>query len=414
MPPAPASAPPSGDGEPDERREPDGRRDALAALLPRTAVQPRPYQARIVRDAVAHLTGRHVDPAGQRSPAARSVLIESPTGSGKTVMGLLIAKLLQEEFGVRVGWAAMRRNLLAQTAAENAAKRIGVDPLVTISMFDRNPPPGLELLVVDEAQHDAAASMAHLHNRLRPRWILGLTATPFRTDRMKLCFDRVLRDAGIHQLIADGYLSRYDHFSIPAHTPPGVAETYLRAPGRWGKSVAFFRTRAECAELEARLLAGGVRCETVTGNSDREAQLARFQSGETIVLANCMVLTEGFDSPDLRTVFCRDSAKGPTVQMCGRAFRIHPDLPVKQIVQSRATKWPFPRLAAARRQYLWEPGAGEPGAGEPGDGWEDRGWRSLTANPRINRVSARARLAIARTDVRLPDLLRPASRPFGR
>ncbi|NNJ24271.1 DEAD/DEAH box helicase [Alienimonas chondri] len=392
--------------------------DALAALLPATAVQPRVYQARIVRDAVAHLTGRHTDPAGHVSPAARSVLIESPTGSGKTVMGLLIAKLLQEEFGVKVGWAAMRRNLLAQTAAENEAKRIGVDPLVTVSMFDKNPPPGIELLVVDEAQHDAAASMAHLHNTLRPRWILGLTATPFRTDKMKLCFDRVLRDAGIHQLIADGYLSKYDHFSIPAHTPAGVAETYLRNPDRWGKSIAFFRTRAECVELEERLTVGGVTCETVTGDSDREAQLARFQSGATRVLVNCMVLTEGFDSPDLQTVFCRDSSKGPTVQMCGRVFRTHPDWPIKQLVQSRETKWPFTRIAGARRQYLWEPGAATDDlipeeAADPRT-WEDRGWRSLTANPRINKVSARTRLAIAKTDVRLPELLRPAPRPFGR
>ena len=118
-----------------------------------------------------------------------------------------------------------------------------------------------------------------------------------------------------------------------------------------------------------------------------------------------MVLTEGFDSPDLKTVFCRDSAKGPTVQMCGRAFRTHPDLPVKQIVQSRDTKWPFVKIAAARRQYLWQPAGG----GTAGDGW-----RSLTANPRINRVSARARLAIANTDVRLPDLLNRRDRPFGR
>ncbi|MFH5803661.1 DEAD/DEAH box helicase [Alienimonas sp. DA493] len=400
---APGSAPPHGDGEP----------DALDRLLPDTAVQPRPYQARIVRQALDHFAGRHVDSGGVPSPAARSVLIESPTGSGKTVMGLLIAKLLQEEFGVTVGWAAMRRNLLSQTEAENAAKRIGVDPLVTVSMFDKNPPPGLELLIVDEAQHDAAASMAHLHNQLRPRWILGLTATPYRTDKMKLCFDRVLRDAGIHQLIGDGYLSRYDHFSIPAHTPTGVAQTYLRNPDRWGKSIAFFRTRAECAELEEQLNSGGVRCETVTGDSDRDAQLARFQSGETRVLVNCMVLTEGFDSPDLQTVFCRDSAKGPTVQMCGRVFRTHPAVPIKQIVQSRSTKWPFTRVAGARRQYLWEPG----GAADdliPDDEPDAFGWRSLTANPRINKVSARTRLAIAKTNVRLPEVLRPAPRPFGR
>src|SRR4051812_35247121 len=61
------------------------------ALIARTAVQPRPYQARIVRKA-ADLFARQ---------GLRSVLIDSPTGSGKTVMALLVAKALQEEFGVR-------------------------------------------------------------------------------------------------------------------------------------------------------------------------------------------------------------------------------------------------------------------------------------------------------------------------
>ena len=126
-----------------------------------------------------------------------------------------------------------------------------------------------------------------------------------------------------------------------------------------------------------------------------------------------MVLTEGFDSPDLATVFCRDSAKGPTVQMCGRAFRPHAALPVKNVVQSRHTKWPFVKIAAARRQYLWEPGAAGEEETSEGDAPDAAGWRSLTANPRINRVSARARLAIAKTEVRLPDLIRrEGRRPF--
>ena len=48
----------------------------------------------------------------QIEPPARSVMIESPTGSGKSVMGLLVAKLLQSMTGAKVGWVAMRRNLL--------------------------------------------------------------------------------------------------------------------------------------------------------------------------------------------------------------------------------------------------------------------------------------------------------------
>ena len=131
------------------------------------------------------------------------------------MMGLLIARVLQERLGVRVGWVAMRRYLLDQARAENDDKRIGVRAEF-ISMFDKEPPTGLDLLVVDEAQHDAANSMAHLHQLIRPRFILGLSATPYRSDRVKLCFDSVLKDAGIQALIQDGYLSAYHHFTLPS------------------------------------------------------------------------------------------------------------------------------------------------------------------------------------------------------
>src|SRR5262245_2779129 len=119
-------------------------------LAKETKVQPRPYQERIVRKALDLFCNQGV----------RSVLIDSPTGSGKTLMGLMIGRALHERLGLKIGWAAMRRHLLAQAARENAAQ--GIDaPCTWISMFDRNPPTGLDLLVVDEAQHDAAGSTAH-------------------------------------------------------------------------------------------------------------------------------------------------------------------------------------------------------------------------------------------------------------
>src|SRR5256885_4914157 len=111
-----------------------------AALLPAgLRLEPRPYQTRIV--------GRAVDLFAEQG--LRSVLIESPTGSGKTVMGLLVAKTLQEQLGLRVGWVAMRRYLLTQARAENESKGIGAE-VSYLSMFDKEPPTGLDLLVVDE------------------------------------------------------------------------------------------------------------------------------------------------------------------------------------------------------------------------------------------------------------------------
>src|ERR1700688_4373450 len=97
----------------------------INTLIAGTAVQPRPYQQRIVAKAVNLFCDQGL----------RSILIDSPTGSGKTVMGLLIARAMQEQKGIRVGWVAMRRNLLAQAQAENESRRIGVKAEF-ISMFD--------------------------------------------------------------------------------------------------------------------------------------------------------------------------------------------------------------------------------------------------------------------------------------
>jgi superfamily II DNA or RNA helicase len=346
------------------------------ALIARTAVQPRPYQARIVRKAADLFANQYL----------RSVLIDSPTGSGKTIMALLIAKALQERLGVRVGWVAMRRYLLDQAEDENRRHKIDVDATY-VSMFDREPPTGLDLLVVDEAQHDAAQSMAVLHQRIRPRFILGLSATPFRADKVKLCFDTVIKDAGIAALIQDGYLSGYHHYTLPKYDPTTTAAFYLRDPKRWGRSLFYFRTVAECNKAAAALRKGGVTAEVVTGSSDRDRQLTQFAAGEIEVLCNCMVLSEGFNCPQLQTVFCRPSCKSVTIQMAGRVLRRHADHPFKQIVQCHQTRWPFARTAAPQIQYVWTNGE----------------WRSLEVNPRITQVNMRTLKALAQTDAQLPE-----------
>ena len=353
----------------------------------------RPYQARIVRRAVDLFTGTAVDRHGQPEPAVGSVLVESPTGSGKTIMGLAVAAHLQRHHGMRVGWAAMRRNLLAQAAAENA-RGFGVD-LKLISMFDKRPPP-VDLLVIDEAQHDGALSMANLHSFIKPKKILGLSATPFRSDRFKLCFERSIHDAGIHELIGAGFLSRYHHYTIPRYAPADVADVYAREPERWGQSLVFFHTLAECRACHADLADRGVRAELVTAQSDRDRQIADFAAGRVPVMINMLILSEGFDCPSLRTVFCRPSGRLCTTQMAGRALRLHPDVPVKNVVQCAATRHPFPRTAPPAEQYRWTDGGGVAGGG---------GWRSLAVNGQIEAMTRRMQTLVAASRSDLPALL---------
>ena len=344
--------------------------DTVARVAEGVRIEPRDYQKRVVGRVIEMFSGPHVDRKAEL-PEARSVIVESPTGSGKTVMGLLIAKWAQETLGMRVVWTAMRRNLLAQAERENRDRGFGVD-LLAVSMFDRSPPKG-DLLIVDEAQHDATQSMASLHAAVGARKVLGLSATPWRSDRLGLCFERCIRDAGIRQLVLDGYLSPFAHYTLSSYTPESVAAAWLREPERWGRSLIFFRTIAECQECAARLTAMGVACEVVTGSSDREVQIERFEAGACRVILSVAVLAEGFDCPGLQTVFCRPSGRGPAVQMAGRVLRRAEGMPLKAIVQCGATKHPFTATATPAVQYVEA----------------DGGWRSIGLNDRVERVSAR-------------------------
>jgi superfamily II DNA or RNA helicase len=326
----------------------------------------------------------------------KSILLNSPTGSGKSYMGLNIVKRIQEQHNVGAAWVAMRRNLLKQIVAENEKLGVGAQ-IVPFSMFNRNPPTHdqfgrpIRIIVLDESQHDPAGSMTNIYNVVRPKWILGMTATPFRTDRMRLSFDKIIRDIGIHQLIQLGYLSPYHQYTIPKWDVDEVVSCYLREPERWGKSVFYWFTYEHALECSLRLNAAGVRTELVTASTDRDDQLARFESGEVKCLVNMQILTEGFDSPSLKTVFVRDSQRGPTIQMCGRVFRIHPGIQFKQIVQSKMTHWPIQRTAAPARASVWLP--------------EENEWRSYAQSEAIEKVSMRVCITLAHTKTEMPEFI---------
>jgi ERCC4-related helicase len=111
-----------------------------------------------------------------------------------------------------------------------------------------------------------------------------------------------------------------------------------------------------------------VYCEVVTGQTKREEQLDDFDEGKFRVVANVMVLTEGFDCPNLETVFVRDSAKLPTIQMAGRGFRTHPGKDHCNIVQSKMTRWTFTRTATPAMSLVQRRG----------------NWYTLGSNERVN------------------------------
>ena len=305
----------------------------------------RTYQVEAIEAGVAAFTER----------GRTSVLLESPVGSGKTYMALEIIHRLQKHLGrrLKVGWVAPRHHLLRQMMEAN--RDFYGDNIRPVSLFERAPPE-VELVVLDEAHHEATQSCVLLYEKMHATWTLGLSATPLRTDRMKLSFQETVRTCSIARLVREGYLSPFNTHLIPNYTVDEVARFYLADPARWGKSLVFFPTIAECMAFKERLAAAGVGCEVVTGESDKERQIDAFASGLVSVVANVAMLTEGFDQPDVMSIFARDGSRLPTIQMCGRGLRRAPGKTVCNIVQSADSPYLFERVAPPKNAFRWQRG----------------------------------------------------------
>ena len=305
----------------------------------------RTYQVEAIEAGVAAFTER----------GRTSVLLESPVGSGKTYMALEIIHRFQEHLGrqLKVGWVAPRHHLLRQMMEAN--RDLHGDNIRPVSLFERVPPE-VELVVLDEAHHEATQSCVLLYEKMHATWTLGLSATPLRTDRMKLSFQETVRTCSIARLVREGYLSPFNTHLIPTYTVDEVARFYLADPARWGKSLVFFPTIAECVAFKERLAAVGVGCEVVTGESDKERQIDAFASGLVSVVANVAMLTEGFDQPDVMSIFARDGSRLPTIQMCGRGLRRAPGKTACNIVQSADSPYLFERVAPPKNAFRWQRG----------------------------------------------------------
>lgn len=342
-------------------------------------IQDRDYQRRVVEQVIQHF-----------EEGISSVGVVSPTGSGKTIMGMAVLKYIEDKYGFRTNWVAMRRTLLRQ-AAESNRMFFGMKKINFVSMFDKNPP-AADVILIDELQHAPTQSFIHIDAKCPAKFMLGLSATPFRTDKLKLPFQKMVQDAGIHRLIQEGWLSQYHHYTMEKYSPEVVANTFITDRDRWGKSVSFFHTMEQCERCQALLADAGIKSEIISGKTPmakREELLDAFDAGDYPMIINIMVLAEGFDCPDLRTVFIRDSGKLPTIQMGGRAFRTHPDKTHCNIVQSRDSSWQFTRTAKPIRSFA-----------QKGDYWY-----SLGDNAIIGRVVRETISRIQGIEVEMPKFI---------
>ncbi len=163
----------------------------------------------------------------------RSVMMQMPTGTGKTVvLASLVKQFLNSNVDSPVLIVAHRIELIEQTGAllshfgidygviaggkrPAMLKRVMVASVQTLSKnldIDLSP----SLVVIDEAHHALAKTYRMLWTAWQEAKFLGLTATPYRMsgEGFTDLFEVLVDSWSVKQFIADGWLSPYDYYSI--------------------------------------------------------------------------------------------------------------------------------------------------------------------------------------------------------
>ena len=208
--------------------------------------------------------------------------------------------------------------------------------------------------IVHNCHHSCSRTWRETLDHFQPRLRLGLTATPERLDGLALSnlFTEISYTMSLADAVNEAYLvppsaiQCLTSVNISAvHTRGGdlaedelaalvddparnefIAQKYLEhCPGRRG--IAFAVNIAHAVHLTEAFRAVGVSAEWISGNDPlRSEKLERFSNGEFQVLANCQILTEGFDDCGVDAILlCRPTkSRSLYCQMLGRGLRLNP------------------------------------------------------------------------------------------
>ena len=313
--------------------------------MQQTKIQMRDYQQEAL-NAIVNLDNEGV----------RRQLVALPTGSGKTIIFAQFPNVFEQRMLI----VAHREELLNQ--ARDKLLEVNPDLWVEVEQADRKASPmcdvvvasvatigrqgskrlqkfdpgAFDVIVIDEAHHSIASTYMNVMEYFDvfhdDKLLVGFTATPNRGDNVALnqVFQQIAYQKDLREMIDAGWLCPPRAFRVETgtdlssvHVRQGdyitgelsyvldeegrnkmVVESYL-AHARGRKALVFAIDVAHAHHLAEYFNESNIPAAAVTGKTskdERAAILEAFDEGELRVVCNCMVLTEGFDQPDIGAV----------------------------------------------------------------------------------------------------------------
>jgi superfamily II DNA or RNA helicase/HKD family nuclease len=352
-----------------------GERRRIAAAYVPLDVHPLRHQARMLEQLQAQR---------DRHDRHRNLLVAA-TGTGKTVMAALDYRRLRGNAGrdLSLLFVAHRRRILDQSRAtfatvlkdpefgeilgEGQRPERGRHVFAMVQSLRNTTVEGLDpeqydVVIIDEVHHAAAESYTALLEHLRPKELLGLTATPERMDGEDITRwfgNRTAVELRLWEAIDDNYLAPFQYFGVyddidlsdlewrrggyPAEELERLytadhrrvtrviqaLERILVSPGEM-RALGFCVSVAHAEFMARAFTEKGLPSAALFGAVDspeRDRTLAALERGDLRCVFSVDVLGEGVDVPSVDTVLLLRPTQSATVltQQIGRGLRQHKD-----------------------------------------------------------------------------------------
>ena len=314
----------------------------------------------------------------------RSVMLQMPTGTGKTRLFVSIARDLfnygvERKRAIKILFLAHRKELIEQISDHLGNKyrlahgliisqsieqkkfpmQVGSVPTLT-RRLERWEDKDFDIIIIDEAHHVKAKSYKKIIDFYPNAKILGVTATPYRLNGagFRPEFDELITSPSVAEFIKRGYLSEYEYYSIRPtselqkqidrmkldfegdykesemmgvmdrdYIRAGILSTYQKyAAGK--KGIIYTISRVHNTHLAAEFNQAGIKSAAIDSETPKEKRdelVAKFRRGEIQVLFNVNIFSEGFDCPDVEVIQLARPTKSLAMylQQVGRGLRPH-------------------------------------------------------------------------------------------
>lgn len=302
---------------------------------------------------------------------AKKALIVSATGTGKTYLGAFavknyapqrflfvvhrqqIAKAALESFYRVLGGNRSDYQLLSGTQKNFEAKYTfaTIQTLSQDDVLQKYQADAFDYIIIDEAHRSAAKSYQKVMGYLTPKFYLGLTATPERTDEQDVyqIFDYNLAyEIRLKEALENRMLSPFHYIGVQDYEEDGIVidETtnlryltsktrveyilkqldYYGYSGSHASGLVFCSRQDEAKKLAQEFNQQGYLAQALTNEdsqSYRQKTVAAFEKGELNYIITVDLFNEGIDIPCVNQVILLRNTQSSIIftQQLGRGLR---------------------------------------------------------------------------------------------